>query len=101
MRAVTIESAKAHLGELVDAAQAGEEIVLMRGPKHVAAIVPITDAHLELALDLTDEQAARLWRQLATEQAAGRVAVFDSADQAVAHLGHKPHKASRKIGSRR
>jgi hypothetical protein len=40
----------------------------MRGAKHMAAIVPIDESQLELAIDLTDVQAARLWRQLASEK---------------------------------
>ena len=48
----------------------------MRGAKHVAAIVPIDESQLELAIDLTDVRAARLWRQLSSEKAAGGTAVF-------------------------
>jgi prevent-host-death family protein len=42
MRAVTIKEAKARLNELVEAARSGEQVVLLRGSEHVAAIVPIT-----------------------------------------------------------
>ena len=38
MRAVTIREAKARLNELVEAAAQGEQVVLMRGAKHVAAL---------------------------------------------------------------
>jgi prevent-host-death family protein len=86
VRAVTIKDAKAHLNELVQAAQAGEQVVLMRGAKHVAAIIPINEQNIELALELTDDQAARFWRQLASEQASGTVAAFGSAERAVQHL---------------
>ena len=86
MRAFTIKAAKAHLNELVESAEAGEQVVLMRGAKHVAAIVPIDESQLELAIDLMDVQAARLWRQLASEQSAAGTAVFSSAEKAVQHL---------------
>lgn len=36
----TIQTAKTHLSELVARAEAGEEIVLVRGKKPVAKIVP-------------------------------------------------------------
>jgi prevent-host-death family protein len=83
MRAVTIKDAKAHLNELIEAAEAGEHVVLMRGAKHVAAIVPIDERDLELVLDLGDEQAARLWQALANEREAGKTRVFASARDAV------------------
>jgi prevent-host-death family protein len=86
MRAVTIKEAKARLNELVDAAQRGEQIVLMRGAKHVATLVPITDADLEISTTLTDAQAARLWGELAREAREDRTATFESPEQAVLHL---------------
>lgn len=86
MRAVTIKEAKAHLNQLVDAAQAGEQVVLMRGSKHVAAIVPVSAEELELPPRLTDEQADRFWRRLAQERRSGKTRDFASAEKAVAHL---------------
>jgi prevent-host-death family protein len=101
MRAVTIKDAKAHLNELVEAAASGETVVLMRGSTHVAAIVPVSSDDLDLVNRVTDEQAGRLWRWLATESAEGRVRTFESAETAVAHLGRttrapaKPRRARR------
>jgi prevent-host-death family protein len=86
MRAVTIREAKAHLNQLIDAATGGEQVVLMRGSKHVAVIVPITARDLELADSLTDAQAQRLWKSLAEERQAGRLTTFRSPRAAVAHL---------------
>lgn len=86
MRAVTIKDAKARLNELVDAAVSGEQVVLMRGSKHVAAIVPVTADELELPPRLTDEQAARFWRLLAAEEGKKGTVTFDSAAEAVAQL---------------
>ena len=92
MRSVTIKEAKAHLNELINAASRGEQIVLLRGSKHVAAIVPISEADLELVIPLSNAQAERLWKDLAAERAAGRVATFESPEAAVQRL---------KAGSRR
>ncbi len=78
MRAVTMKEAKARLNQLVEAATRGEQVVLMRGSKHVAAIVPISVDELELAARLTDAQAERLWKRLAEERVSGRTLVFDS-----------------------
>jgi hypothetical protein len=71
MRAFTIKAAKAHLNE----------------------------SQLELAIDLTDVQAARLWRQLASGQKSGGTAVFSSAAKAVQRLS-KPGSARRQRQSR-
>ena len=71
MRAVTIREAKARLNQLVNAAEKGEQVVLMRGSRHVAAIVPISAEELEIAPRLSDAQADRLWRQLAEERRSG------------------------------
>lgn len=91
MRAVTIKDAKAHLNELIDAATAGEQVVLMRGSKHVAAIIPIGPEQLELVSELTDAQAARFWAQLnqAPKQA------FASAEAAIGHLKRSTSKRRR------
>ncbi len=86
MRAVTIREAKAHLNELIDAAVGGEQVVLMKGSKHVAAIVPVSAEEMELPPRLTDDQAERLWRQLAEERRAAKIRTFASAEEAVAYL---------------
>jgi prevent-host-death family protein len=71
MKAVTIRAAKARLNALVEAAERGEQVVLMRGSKHVAAIVPVSANDIELAPRFTDAQADRFWRQLYEERQAG------------------------------
>jgi antitoxin (DNA-binding transcriptional repressor) of toxin-antitoxin stability system len=91
MRAVNIREAKAHLNQLIDAAVGGEQVVLMRGSRHVAALVPITADDLELSTLFTDLQARRLWDTLAAE----RVATFASAAAAVDHLRAAPGQRKR------
>jgi prevent-host-death family protein len=86
MHTVTIREAKARLNALVDAAERGEQVVLMRGSRLVAAIVPVSSDDLELAPRLTDPQAERLWRQIEGERASGASLVFDAPVKAVAHL---------------
>jgi prevent-host-death family protein len=86
MHTVTIREAKAKLNALVDAAERGEQVVLMRGSRLVAAIVPVSSADLELAPRLTDPQAERLWGQIEGERASGASLVFDGPAEAVTHL---------------
>jgi len=87
MVAVTIKEARARLNWLVAAVLRGEQVVLMRGSRHVAAIVPVSSKDLEIAPRLTDGQAERFWREIAAERRRGAVASFASAEAAVAHLG--------------
>jgi len=68
MQVVTIREAKARLNALVEAALRGEQVVLMRGSEHVAAIVPVSAEDLELSPRLSDPQAERFWQQLAAER---------------------------------
>ncbi len=86
MRVVTIREAKARLNALVEAAVRGEQVVLMRGSRHVAAIVPISADDLELAPHLTDLQAEKVWRRLQGERENGASLVFETAEKAVEHL---------------
>lgn len=86
MKAVTIREAKAHLNALVEQAERGEQVVLMRGSKHVAAIVPLSEEDLEIAQSLTDAQAERLWRRLELERREGTTVVYRSAEAAVTGL---------------
>ena len=44
MQTVNIHAAKTHLSRLVDAAAAGEEIVIARAGKPVARLVPLAEA---------------------------------------------------------
>ena len=94
MQAVTIREAKARLNALVEAAERGEQVVLMRGAKHVALIVPLTEADLEVSPRLTDAQAERLWRQITAERSDGASVIMETAAKAVAFLG-KPMVRSR------
>jgi antitoxin (DNA-binding transcriptional repressor) of toxin-antitoxin stability system len=86
MQAVTIREAKARLNALVEAAEQGEQVVLMRGAKHVALIVPLSAADLEVAPRLTDAQAERLWARLAADRRDGSSVVMESPEKAVAFL---------------
>lgn len=86
MKAVTIREAKARLNALVEAAERGEQVVLMRGSKHVAAIVPVTEEDLQLVPSLTDAQAERLWLQLDAERRKGTTVVYDEMEAALGDL---------------
>ncbi len=98
MQAVTIREARARLNALVEAAERGEQVVLMRGAKHVALIVPLSAEDLEVSPRLTDAQAERLWRQIAAERNDGESVVVETAERAVAFLtqGTSPPRRRRR-----
>lgn len=73
MICATLKDAKAKLNRLVQRAAKGEDVVLMRGSKHVAVIVPITEDDLFLSSRLSDAQAQRLWEQIDFEQKSGKL----------------------------
>ena len=50
MRQVTIHAAKTHLSKLIEAALAGEEIVIAKGSKPVVRLVPVTRGAFRIGL---------------------------------------------------
>jgi prevent-host-death family protein len=96
---VTIREAKARLNALVEAALRGEQVVIMRGSEHVAAIVPVSADDLELSPHLSDPQAERFWQRLAAERADGASLVFETPGEAIEHLSG-PSSTSRRRPAR-
>ncbi len=94
MQTVTIREAKARLNALVSAAERGEQVVLMRGSRLVAAIVPVSAADLELAPRLTDLQAERLWKRIQAERESGASLAFDAPEKAVASFTSPRRRAT-------
>ncbi|NKB23701.1 MAG: hypothetical protein GKR87_04860 [Kiritimatiellae bacterium] len=86
MICTTLKEAKAKLNMLVQKAIAGEDVILMRGSNHIAAIIPISDDDLSLNVNLTDRQADRLWQDIKSEKMKGKLMSFDSPSQAVESL---------------
>ncbi len=95
MHTVTIREAKARLNALVSAAERGEQVVLMRGSRLVAAIIAVSPADLELAPRLNDPQAERLWRQIESERSSGASLVFEGPAEAVAQLSSPARRPPR------
>ena len=76
----TLKEAKATLNKLVGKAVSGEDVVLMKGSRHVAAIVRISEDDLELAPRLSDAQAARLWARIDEEIQGGTARPIETAE---------------------
>jgi antitoxin (DNA-binding transcriptional repressor) of toxin-antitoxin stability system len=86
MVTATIREARARLNDLIDRAIRGEEVVLLRGSKHVVTLTPITDDDLELSPRLSDAQAARFWEEIARQRKEGRLKTFETPEEAVEAL---------------
>ncbi len=82
MITVTLQQAKAKLNHLVEKAASGEQVVLMRGSKVVATILPISEKDLEIANSLSDRQAERFWREVSEK----KPKTFRTIKSAVKHL---------------
>ena len=67
MITATLQEAKAKLHKLVEAAIAGQQVVLLRGSEVVARITPLSADELEIAPQLTDRQAESFWNQVHSE----------------------------------
>ena len=67
MICATMKEAKTKLNSLVRHAEEGESVVLMRGARHVAAIIPISEDDLSLDISLSDSQAQRFWQRIDAE----------------------------------
>ena len=87
MICTNLRDAKASLNRLVDRAIEGDDVVLMRGSKPVAAIIRISEEDMNLTLPIHDAVATKIWNLVAKERASKQLKVFGSADKAVAELG--------------
>ena len=90
MTKATIDQAKNHLSELVEAALNGEEVVILRGSKPAVAIVPVTTDDLG-ALRVSDAAATYLANEARMELVAGAAQVHES-PAAFAAAITKPHR---------
>ncbi len=82
MITMTLNKAKARLHQLVEAAESGEQVVLMRGSEVVATLVPLHAGDLQINSPLTEEQARRFWAELEDENSRN----FPSPAKAVSFL---------------
>jgi len=77
MTKATITQAKTRLNALIDAALRGERVVITRGSKPAAAIVPV-DANGSPTLHVSDEAADYLAHEARIELDAGTAKVYES-----------------------
>ncbi len=80
MKTVTISEAKAKLSGLVEAAQNGEQVLIMRGSRPAVTLVPVHEEDLVIwpPLRVTDRAADTLLAEASQESASGRAKTFES-----------------------
>jgi antitoxin (DNA-binding transcriptional repressor) of toxin-antitoxin stability system len=82
MITASISETRRQLAQLIAKAQQGEEVVIIKDSKPVAALRAIGPEDLELKLEVSDAQARRLWRSLKKKD----LVRFASPTKAVAFL---------------
>ena len=67
MITASITETRRRLSELIELARGGEDVVIIKDSRPVAALHPIDASDLELTTRLTDRQARRLWKMIESE----------------------------------
>ncbi|HLQ46824.1 MAG TPA: type II toxin-antitoxin system prevent-host-death family antitoxin [Planctomycetaceae bacterium] len=78
----SISETRRNLAQLIEKARAGEDVVIIKDSRPVAALRAITAEDLELKLEVSDAQARKLWNTLNEAD----LVSFDAPDKAVKHL---------------
>ena len=84
MTPVTISEAKAKLSALVEAAERGEDVLILRGAKPAVTLTPVTEADLALWPAVPQRALANFDRKIAAERAAGELKIVGKSPSAAA-----------------
>jgi len=87
----SISEARRELGRLIEQARQGQDVVIIKDSRPVAALRPIDDSDLDLALELTDAKVQALWKWSEAQPSM----TFNSPEAAVRYLKKefaKPHE---------
>lgn len=84
----SISEARRKLAELIELARSGEEVVIIKDSKPVAALTPIDDSDLELTLTAAQARRLKLWAR--SEPGLS----FRSPDEAVRYMKKRLRKNS-------
>jgi prevent-host-death family protein len=83
MKMVTVSQAKSQLSAYLKCAEAGEQVVIMRGSKPAAVLRPISETDLNLAPELSFSTLADFEKEIVRERKKG----------VLRKLGNKPVEA--------
>jgi antitoxin (DNA-binding transcriptional repressor) of toxin-antitoxin stability system len=88
MKMVTVSQAKSQLSAYIKFAEAGEEVVIMRGSKPAALLRPISERDLNLAPELSRTALKDFEKEIAQERKKG----------GLRKLGTRPAEAAEALG---
>ncbi len=87
MKLVSIASAKANLSELIEAAENGQQVLIMRGSQPAVTLTPVTEADLEISPQIPEFVLADFEAEIEADRRAGRLGRLGaSPEEAVAAL---------------
>lgn len=82
MITASISETRRKLAQLIEKAQQGEDVVIIKDSRPVAALRAVGPEDLELKLQVSDAQARKLWSTLK----ASDLVTFETPKQAISHL---------------
>ena len=95
MKMVTVSQAKSQLSAYIKSAEAGEQVVIMRGSKPAVLLRPVSERDLNLIPELSDQTLASFEEEIAHDRKTG--ALRKLGDRPVEAVGTlKGHSAKRK-----
>lgn len=82
MITTSISEARRKLAQFIEQARLGEDVVIIKDSRPVAALRAIGPEDLELKLKVSDSQASKLWSTLQEDD----LLTFETPKKAIAHL---------------
>ena len=73
MKLVTISDAKATLSALIDAAQRGEQVLIMRGSHPAVTLVPVSEDQIHLSPQFSKETINKFEAEIQAEKKSGKL----------------------------
>ena len=78
MKVVSIASAKANLSKLIEAAENGQQVLIMRGSQPAVTLTPVTEADLEILPQIPEFALADFEAEFEADRRAGRLGRLNS-----------------------
>lgn len=83
MKTFTISDAKSHLSALVEMAERGDQVLIMRGSRPAVTLVPVNEEDLVICrpLRVSDQAAEGLMAEARKELKTGAAMILESAEE--------------------
>jgi antitoxin (DNA-binding transcriptional repressor) of toxin-antitoxin stability system len=89
MKLVNISQAKTHLSSLIEAAEQGEEVMILRGSRPAVTLLKVTEADLHFHPEISAKALEAFDSEIDKEQAEGALVFLgDTGSQVVDALNH-------------